>query len=213
MLYWEPEGRYRHRLFTAIAPFWFSTEHHWILITPFWLSTDELYSHYFRNGRVFFSPFWGDFFFVWREDYYSSSSNLEIKLRIMIHRRVQLLHLPLAVAEASFSLSSEVTDEGGCYNPVFTKKYKKFVLDIQVEARRLLLMANFSWVIANTGRMTPSGWFHGERIRDVIRKQLLKVRVLQIQRLTIKEYIGNVSWISFTVQFPILYPPTLRQLL
>ena len=29
-----------HRLFTAIAPFWFSTEHRWILIAPFWFSTD-----------------------------------------------------------------------------------------------------------------------------------------------------------------------------
>ena len=23
---WEPEGRYRNRLFTAIVPFWFSTD-------------------------------------------------------------------------------------------------------------------------------------------------------------------------------------------
>ena len=38
---WEPEGRYRHRLWTAIVPFWFSTEHFETAFTPFWLSTDE----------------------------------------------------------------------------------------------------------------------------------------------------------------------------
>ena len=27
--HWEPEGRYRHRLCTMIAAFWFSMEHHW----------------------------------------------------------------------------------------------------------------------------------------------------------------------------------------
>ena len=30
----------RHRLCTAIVPFWFSTEHCLIVITSFWLSTD-----------------------------------------------------------------------------------------------------------------------------------------------------------------------------
>ena len=38
---WEPEGRYRCTKSTAIAPFSFSTEHRWIIITPFWLSTDD----------------------------------------------------------------------------------------------------------------------------------------------------------------------------
>ena len=41
----KPEGGYHHRLCTAIAPFWFSTEHLWILMVPFWLSTDD-----FSNG-------------------------------------------------------------------------------------------------------------------------------------------------------------------
>ena len=40
----EPEGRYHHRLSTAIAPFWFSTEHLSIVIAPFWLSTDDMSS-------------------------------------------------------------------------------------------------------------------------------------------------------------------------
>ena len=31
MSHWEPEGCYHRRLCTAIAPFWFSTEHLWIL--------------------------------------------------------------------------------------------------------------------------------------------------------------------------------------
>ena len=31
MFRWEPEGRYRHRLCTMIALFWFSTEHLWTL--------------------------------------------------------------------------------------------------------------------------------------------------------------------------------------
>ena len=34
---------YRHRLCTATAPFWFSTEHRWIVIMPFWLSTNWWY--------------------------------------------------------------------------------------------------------------------------------------------------------------------------
>ena len=42
MFRWEPERCYRHRLCTAIPPFWFSTEHHWIVIAPFWLSTNDL---------------------------------------------------------------------------------------------------------------------------------------------------------------------------
>ena len=33
---------YCHRLCTAIAPFWFSTEHLWTVITPFWLLTDDI---------------------------------------------------------------------------------------------------------------------------------------------------------------------------
>ena len=41
MFHWEPEGRYRHRHCTAIAPFWFSTEHLWIVIATFLLSTDS----------------------------------------------------------------------------------------------------------------------------------------------------------------------------
>ena len=40
---WEPEGRYCHRLCTAIATFWFSMEHLWAAITPFWLSTDDIF--------------------------------------------------------------------------------------------------------------------------------------------------------------------------
>ena len=34
MFLWEPEGHYCHRLCAAIVPFWFSTEHHWMVITP-----------------------------------------------------------------------------------------------------------------------------------------------------------------------------------
>ena len=39
MFHWEPEGRYRCTQ-VYISPFWFSTEHIWIVIAPFWLSTD-----------------------------------------------------------------------------------------------------------------------------------------------------------------------------
>ena len=48
MFFWEPEGRYHHRLCTLITPFWFSKEHLWIVIMPFWLSTDVIY---FGGGR------------------------------------------------------------------------------------------------------------------------------------------------------------------
>ena len=37
---------YHHRLCTAIAPFWFSTEHLWAAITPFWLSNDDMICNY-----------------------------------------------------------------------------------------------------------------------------------------------------------------------
>ena len=43
MFSWEPEGRYCHRLCTAIAPFWFSMVHCWIMIMPFCLSTDRIW--------------------------------------------------------------------------------------------------------------------------------------------------------------------------
>ena len=42
MFRWEPEGHYHCTKWMAIAPFWFSTEHHWSAITPFWLSTDAI---------------------------------------------------------------------------------------------------------------------------------------------------------------------------
>ena len=42
MFCWEPEGHYHHWLYTAIAPFWFSTEHIWTALMPFWLSTDNM---------------------------------------------------------------------------------------------------------------------------------------------------------------------------
>ena len=35
-------------LASAIAPFWFSTEHIWIVIAPFWLSTDGFISSFWR---------------------------------------------------------------------------------------------------------------------------------------------------------------------
>ena len=39
MFRWAPEGRYRCTMSMAIAPFRFSAEHLWIVITPFWLET------------------------------------------------------------------------------------------------------------------------------------------------------------------------------
>ena len=41
MFHWKPEGCYRYRLCTVIAPFWL-TEHLWTSLTPFWLSTDDI---------------------------------------------------------------------------------------------------------------------------------------------------------------------------
>ena len=52
---WEPEGRYCHRLCTAIAPFWFSTEHLSIGITPFWLSTDDMHIFVCTHAH---GPYW-----------------------------------------------------------------------------------------------------------------------------------------------------------
>ena len=57
MFCWEPEEHYHHRLCTVIVPFWFSTEHLWILIVPFWLSTDmaikggQLFGPYFQTTK------------------------------------------------------------------------------------------------------------------------------------------------------------------
>ena len=42
MFRWDPEGRFCHRLCTAIAPFWFSMEYLWTSLMPFWLSTDDI---------------------------------------------------------------------------------------------------------------------------------------------------------------------------
>ena len=56
MFCWEPEGCYHHGICTAIAPFWFSTEHlSWILIVPFWLSTDDVQT--FECIHVYQKPF------------------------------------------------------------------------------------------------------------------------------------------------------------
>ena len=44
MFCWEPEGHYGCTKYMAIAPFWFSMEHHWSAIMPFWLSTDDIVS-------------------------------------------------------------------------------------------------------------------------------------------------------------------------
>ena len=35
-------GHYHHRLWTVLAPFWFSMKHHWTALTPFWLSTNVM---------------------------------------------------------------------------------------------------------------------------------------------------------------------------
>ena len=50
MFHWEPERGYCNWLCTAIAPFWFSTEHPWAAITPFWLSTDDMLCAYVHNA-------------------------------------------------------------------------------------------------------------------------------------------------------------------
>ena len=39
LIRWEPEGRYRCIKSMAIAPFWFSTKHRWIVITPFCIAS------------------------------------------------------------------------------------------------------------------------------------------------------------------------------
>ena len=38
MFRWEPEGRCHCTKSMATTPFWFSTEHHWIVLTPFLFS-------------------------------------------------------------------------------------------------------------------------------------------------------------------------------
>ena len=38
---WEPEGRYGCAESTAIAPFWFSTQHCRTALTPFWFSAND----------------------------------------------------------------------------------------------------------------------------------------------------------------------------
>ena len=45
MFHWEPEGHYHCTMSTAIAPFWFSMEHLWIVIAPLWLSTDDMWEY------------------------------------------------------------------------------------------------------------------------------------------------------------------------
>ena len=42
MFRWEPEGRYPCTKSMVIAPFWFSTEHLWIVIMAFWFSADDM---------------------------------------------------------------------------------------------------------------------------------------------------------------------------
>ena len=60
MFHWEPEGHYRHRLCTAIAPLWFSIEHLLTTLTPFLifvaflcLSTDDMPKELIINYFIF----------------------------------------------------------------------------------------------------------------------------------------------------------------
>ena len=62
MFHWESEGLNCHRLCTAIVPFWFSTEHPWIVITPFWFSTDDMYSLITPSRYFVLSSFFQVFF-------------------------------------------------------------------------------------------------------------------------------------------------------
>ena len=48
MFHWESEGRYRHRLCTAIVPFWFLTEHLW---TSFNCNNAPWSVAYLRGGQ------------------------------------------------------------------------------------------------------------------------------------------------------------------
>ena len=41
IFWWEPEGCYGCTKSMVIAPFWFSTEHHWTALMPFWISADR----------------------------------------------------------------------------------------------------------------------------------------------------------------------------
>ena len=50
MFHWEPEGPCRCTKSMAIAPFWFSMEHLWIVIVPFWFSMEHLW--------IVITPFW-----------------------------------------------------------------------------------------------------------------------------------------------------------
>ena len=38
---WEPEGHYRYRFCSLMAPIWFSMDQRWTAFTPFWISTDK----------------------------------------------------------------------------------------------------------------------------------------------------------------------------
>ena len=78
MFRWEPEGRYHHRLFTAIAPFWFSTEHLWRLIAPLWLSADGM-------GTPLFSLF------------LSNSHNVDFREEVL--KKIQATHTKKACRE------------------------------------------------------------------------------------------------------------------
>ena len=42
MFCWEPEGCYCCTKSMTRAPFWFSTEHRWTVLTPFWFSVDTI---------------------------------------------------------------------------------------------------------------------------------------------------------------------------
>ena len=43
MFHWKPEGRYRRTQSMAKAPFWFSAEHRWTVLTPFWLLANNIF--------------------------------------------------------------------------------------------------------------------------------------------------------------------------
>ena len=52
MFWWELEGCYCCTKSVVIAPFWFSTEHHWTVLTPFWLLADNIHLHTLESDSL-----------------------------------------------------------------------------------------------------------------------------------------------------------------
>ena len=105
MFYREPEGCYHCTMSTVIAPFCFSTEHHWTPLKPFWFSADDISSCAWHNNvnDTNAQAYPTGFLFPAESDELETSHNLKTQLALDI--RLQYTDCPKKHYNQTFSIN------------------------------------------------------------------------------------------------------------